>query len=212
MTTILFVALATHDADGGYRATFPDLPDCAVQAPDLAQLLLAARQTLSAALQRIADAGDTWPGPTPIEKIGPTPGVIPLLVDVSVDDTPIRVNISLGERLVQRLDAAAEAKGMTRSGYIAQAVRVALGERGPAPDFDAATRRLQDEFRTLARRVNESLGPGSSFARRMTELDEQIYEGVRNAADSVSAAMARRRDASKAAGGETAPPAPPPAA
>jgi predicted RNase H-like HicB family nuclease len=211
MTTILFVALATHDADGGYRATFPDLPDCAVQAPDLAQLLLAARQTLSAALQRIADAGDTWPGPTPIEKIVPTPGAIPLLVDVSVDDTPIRVNISLGERLVQRLDAAAEAKGMTRSGYIAQAVRVALGERGPAPDFDAATRRLQDEFRTLARRVNESLGPGSSFARRMTELDEQIYEGVRNAADSVSAAMARRRDASKAAG-DTAQPEPPPAA
>jgi predicted RNase H-like HicB family nuclease len=210
MTTILFVALATHDADGGYRAAFPDLADCTVQAPDLAQLLLAARQRLSAELQRIADAGDTWPGPTPIEKIGLTPGVIPLLVDVSVDDTPIRVNISLGERLVQRLDAAAEAKGMTRSGYIAQAVRVALGERGPAPDFDAATRRLQDEFRTLARKVNESLGPGSSFARRMSELDEQIYEGVRSAADSVSAAMARRRDASKA--GETAQPEPPPAA
>jgi predicted RNase H-like HicB family nuclease len=212
MTTILFVALATADANGGYRATFPDLPDCTVQAPDLAQLLLGAREALSAHLQRIADSGETWPKPTPIEQIASTPGVIPLLVDVSVDDTPVRVNISLGERLLQRLDAAAEAKGMTRSGYIAQAVRGSLGERGGAgPDFDAATRRVQDELRTLMRKVNDSVGPGSAFARRMADLDDQIYEGVRNAADSVSAAMARRREASRSAA-EATRQEPPPAA
>jgi predicted RNase H-like HicB family nuclease len=210
MSTILFVALATADDGGGYRATFPDLPDCTVQAPDLAQLLASARQALGERLQRTADAGDTWPQPTPIEKISLTPGVFPLLVDVTVEDTPVRVNISLGERLLQRLDAAAEAKGMTRSGYIAQAVRVSLGERGPAPDFEAATRRLQDELRTVVRKINDSLGPNSAFSRRMTEIDEQIHEGVRNAADSVSAAMARRREANRAAA--AASPQPPPGA
>jgi predicted RNase H-like HicB family nuclease len=210
MTTVLFVALATADARGGYSATFPDLPECAVTAPDLAELVVGARQALGAFLQRTADAGESWPQPTPIEKMSLAPGVIPLLVDVAVEDTPVRVNISLGERLLQRLDAAAEAKGMTRSGFIAQAVRVSLGERGPAPDFDAATRRLQDELRTLGRRINDSIGPGSAFGRRMAELDEQIFEGVRNAADSVSAAMARRRDASKAAA-EPGRPEPPPA-
>jgi|SRR6185312_3348317 len=212
MTTILFVALASADATGGYRASFPDLPDCAVQAPDLAQLLLGARETLSAQLQRIADAGETWPKPTPIEQIALTPGVIPVLVDVSVEDTPVRVNISLGERLLQRLDAAAQAKGMTRSGFIAQAVRVSLGERGAAPDFDAATRRLQDELRSLVRKVNDSVGPNSAFGRRMAELDDQIYEGVRNAADSVSAAMARRREANRAAAEAARHEPPPPAA
>jgi len=199
MSTILFVALAASDPAGGYRATFPDAPDCVVTAPDIAELLLSARHALAAHLRRIADAGEAWPKPTPIEDIPLPPKVIPLLVDMSVEDPPVRVNVSLGERLVQRLDAAAEARGMTRSGFIAQAVRVSLGERGPANDFDTATRRLQDELRTLGRRINDSIGPGSPFSRRMTELDDQVYEGVRKAADSVSAAMTRRRDANRAA-------------
>jgi predicted RNase H-like HicB family nuclease len=210
MTSVLFVALATAE-EGGYRATFPDFPQCVVQAPDLAELLVGARRALAANLQRTADAGETWPKPTPIEQMSLAPGVIPVLVDVAVEDTPIRVNISLGERLLQRLDAAAEAKGMTRSGFIAQAVRVSLGERGPAPEFEAATRRLQDELRTLARKVNDSIGPGSTFGRRMAELDDQIYDGVRSAADSVSAAMTRRREARKAAA-DSARREPPPAA
>lgn len=199
MTPILFVALATPDAAGGYRATFPDLPECVVNAPDLAELLVASRQALAVQLQRIADGGETWPKPTPIEQMTLGAGVIPLLVDIAVDDTPVRVNISLGERLLRRLDTAAEAKGMTRSGFIAQAVRVSLGERRLSPEFDQATRRLQDELRTLVRRVNDSIGPSSTFGRRMAELDDQLYEGVRNAADSVSAAMARRREANAAA-------------
>jgi predicted RNase H-like HicB family nuclease len=208
MNTLLFVALATAEPGGGYRASFPDVPECVVTAGDLAELLLAARQALAAHLQRTADAGDVWPKPTSIETIPPTPGVIPLLVDVAVDDPPVRVNISLGERLVQRMDAAAEARGMTRSGFIAQAVRVSLGERGPANDFDAATRRLQEELSTLGRKINDSIGPGSAFSRRMSELDDQVYEGVRKAADSVSAAMTRRREASKSAGAADAEPPP----
>ena len=109
----------------------------------------AARRTPGAA-RRTCNSGPTAASlaePTPIEQLSLTPGVIPVLVDVTVEDTPVRVNISIGERLLQRLDAAAEAKGMTRSGFIAQAVRVSLGERGLAPEFEAATRRLQDELR-----------------------------------------------------------------
>ena len=88
---------------------------------------------------------------------------------------------------------------MTRSGFIAQSVRVSLGDRGPANDFDAATRRLQDELRTLGRKINDSIGPGSPFSRQMADLDNQLYDGVRKAADSVSAAMTRRREANRAA-------------
>jgi predicted RNase H-like HicB family nuclease len=199
MTTVLFVALAAVDPAGGYRASFPDVPDCVVSAPDVAQLLVGARQALADHLARVADAGEAWPTPTPIETIALTPGVIPLLVDITVEDTAVRINISLGERLLQRLDAAAEARGMSRSGFIAQAVRVSLGERGPALDFEAATRRMQDELMTLGRKISDSIGPTSAFARRMSDLDDQAYEGVRKAADSVSAAMSRRRDAARPA-------------
>jgi hypothetical protein len=204
MDTIVFVALAKAEPSGGYHASFPDVPDCDVRAGAIAELLPAARTEITARLHRLADAGEAWPTPTPVEEMTLPAGVIPLLVDVSVEDRPIRVNISLGERLVQRLDAAAETRGMTRSGFIAQAVRVSLGERGAAPEFDATARRLQDELESLGRKLNDSIGPGSAFSRRMSELDGQISDSVRRAADKVSAAMSRRREARAASDGPAA--------
>lgn len=200
MSTILFVAQVTGAQTSGYRARFPDFPDCQTEGRDLAELLVNARQVLTGRLQARSDAGEVWPAATPIEEIRAEPGVIAILVDVAVDDPPIRVNISLGERLVQRLDAAAQARGMTRSGFIAQSVRVSLGERtrGGA-DFDAASRRLQDELSSLGRKINESIGPDSAFSRRVADLDDRVFDGVRRAADSVSAAMTRRRGAAKPA-------------
>jgi predicted RNase H-like HicB family nuclease len=207
MNTLIFVASATSDPAGGYRAGFPDLPDCQVTAPDLARLLADARQALALRLRSASDAGEAWPAPTPIEQIVLETGAFPLLVDVAVDDRPIRVNVSLGERLVARLDAAAEARGMSRSGFIAQAVLVSLGERGAANDFEAATRKLQEELQSLGRKINDSIGPQSAFTRRMGALDDQVYEGVRKVADSVSAAMTRRRAARNVGAGPADPPA-----
>lgn len=204
MTTIIYVALVSGGQAQGYEADFHDLPDCAVSGSGLAELLIRARQALVERLEAFEAGGDVWPAATPIEQIPARAGVMPVPIDVSVDDPPIRVNISLGERLVQRLDAAATAGGMTRSGFIAKAVRVSLGEASQAQgDFDAVGRRLQDELSALGRRINDSIGPESAFTRRMNELDERLYEGVRKAADNVSAAMARKLDGAKTDGGET---------
>jgi hypothetical protein len=200
MSTLFFTALVTGDQGSGYRATIPDLPELVVSAPDLAVLHAEARRLTLERLQALLDAGDVWPTPTPIEQITISPGAWAMLIDVAVDDPPIRVNISLGERLVQRLDAAAEARGMTRSGFIAQAVRISLGEQPRAgAEFDAVGRRIQDELTALGRRINDSIGPESAFSRRMAELDDRVLDGVRRAADSVSAAVARRREAQRSA-------------
>jgi hypothetical protein len=201
MNTLIFTALVTGDQVSGYRAIVPDLADMVVEAPTLAALHAEARRLTLERLQALADAGDAWPTPTPAETIAVSPGAWAMLVDVAVDDPPIRVNISLGERLVQRLDAEAEARGMTRSGFIAQAVRISLGEQPRAgAELDAVGRRIQDEFAALGRRINESIGPESAFSRRMAELDDRMLEGVRRAADNVSAAVARRREAQRADG------------
>jgi predicted transcriptional regulator len=164
----------------------------------MAQLLATARQTVRDRLQALADAGEAWPSPTLLEAIETKDGARAVLIDVAVDDAPVRVNISVGEQLLSRLDAAAEARGMSRSGFIAQAVRVSLGERpAGSADFDVASRRVQDELSALGRKINDSIGPDSAFSRRMAEVDDLFYDGVRRAADSVSAAVSRRRRTSQ---------------
>lgn len=198
MNTLHFVALVRGDQASGYTATFPDLPQCSAQGRDVAELAIDARRAALDRLQALSEAGEAWPKATPLEQLAAEPGVIAVLIDVAVDDPPIRVNISLGERLVQRLDAAAEARGMTRSGFIAQSVRMNLGEQ-PRNDFEGAGRKPQDELTSLARKIHEAVGPNSNFEKRMAELDDRFYDGVRRAADSVSAAISRRRAASKVA-------------
>src|ERR1019366_9950988 len=107
MSTLLFVALVTGGQAMAYQARFPDIADCRAEGGDLGELLVKARQAVLDRLQALADAGETWPQPTPIEQVVAGPGEIAILVDVAVGDPPVRVNISLGERLVDRVDAAA---------------------------------------------------------------------------------------------------------
>ena len=198
MSVIVFIAGVVGDRSAGYKATFQDLPGLDAEGRDLPELFLNARQALTSKLESFEKDGEAWPVATPLEEIELTPGAIAIPVDVLVDDPPVRINISIGERLLQRLDAAANARSMTRSGFIAQSVRISLGETPPgSADLDAVGRRLQDELSSLGRRINDSIGPDSPFTRRMNELDDVVYDGVRKAADSVSAAMSRRRTAAK---------------
>jgi hypothetical protein len=199
MTTLIFVAEAARDPKLGYEASFPDFAGLTCQGADLVQLLTSARAAVLSRLQALTDAGESWPTPTPMGEAAPKAGSVAILVDVAVDDTPVRVNISIGERLLAQLDAQAEMRGMTRSGFIAQAVRASLGERaGVQSEFEDMGRRIQDELSSLGKRLNESIGPESTFSRRMVELDDYVFDGVRKAADSVSAAMAKRRSAAPA--------------
>jgi predicted RNase H-like HicB family nuclease len=198
MTTLVFTAIARGAQGAGYNATFPDLPGLSVSGSDIAELLTRARETLRADLQRRTDEGLDWPTATPLEQIAAEPGAIPFMVDIAVEDPAVRVNISIGERLLKRIDTAAEAAGMSRSGFIAAAARSALGERsGKAYDIDAVAKTLQEEWGQLGRKLTETLGPNSSFTRNLADLDNKVTESIRKAAEGVSSAMTRRMDAER---------------
>lgn len=193
MTTLIFVGLAQGSREAGYRARVPDLPGVTAEGADLALLLANARESVLKALQALTDQGGDWPAPTPLEAIPAQAGATPFLVDVAVDDQPVRVNISIGERLLKRIDQAAEARGMSRSGFIAEASKAALGEKGFGGDFESVARKLQDEWSVLGRKITDSLGPDSSFNRSMTDFDQRLTETIRKAAENVSSAMSRRK-------------------
>jgi predicted RNase H-like HicB family nuclease/predicted transcriptional regulator len=195
MNAAVYVAVAEAREAVGYTARFPDLADCVASGAHPAELLANARSALRAELQALADRAEEWPAPTRVEQVQLSPPQFTLLVDVEVEDTPVRVNISMGEQLLKKLDAAAEASGSTRSGFIAQAVRERLGEgRQRGADFEGAASRVQEELATMGRKIQESLGPDSAFSRSMTDLDIRLSDTIRKAADNISSAMERRRD------------------
>ena len=199
MTTILYPAIATPFPAGGYEARFPDLVGVTAHGSTMGDLLADARARLSDALKKLEGEGDSWPEASSLEaaRSGAGEGVV-LLIDIEVDDPPTRVNISIGERLLKRIDTAAQAGGMTRSGFLAHAARRSLGE-GDRPfaksniDLEAATKRMQEELSALGRKLNESLGPDSAFTKGVADLDQRVFERIQKAADSVSAAMEKRK-------------------
>ena len=202
MSSVIYPAIARREADGGYAATFPDLPGLTAAGPTQTDLLVHARAALQAQLERLAGDGEAWPEPSPIETLAVEPPATVLLVDASIEDAPVRVNISIGERLLKRMDEAAERRGMTRSGFIAEAARVALerdaGKPGwRAADVDAAASALQGELSAAARKLKDQFAPGSAFNRSMQELDDRVSDMIRRTADSVSAAVTRRQDGGK---------------
>ncbi|MHB8285181.1 MAG: type II toxin-antitoxin system HicB family antitoxin [Caulobacteraceae bacterium] len=179
MNTVIYVAEITGDDLSGYIAKFPDLPSLAIRASTMAQLLRDARTSLLRELANRENSGEDWPEPTSTAMLreGVATGALLMLIDVQVDDTPIRVNISIGERLLQRLDEAAGAQDMSRSGFIAAAVRRQLEYMA---GVEVSSQRLYDEVASVARHVTDAIGPSSTFGRAIAELDQRAIDGLRS--------------------------------
>jgi predicted RNase H-like HicB family nuclease len=189
MTLIVYPAFVTGDRASGYVAHFPDLPGLTAQAGSQGELLAAARDALHKRLEQLTTDGGEWPEPSELSGLGAHPegsAAGTLLVDVDVEDAPVRVNISIGERLLKRIDQAAEMRGMTRSGFIAAASRQALGE-GPFMQWDS--RKVQDSFAELGRTLNEKFGPDSEFYKGFNELERKVTRSAESFAQQVAASL-----------------------
>ena len=183
MAVAIYPALITGDITGGFKALLVDFPGVQAEAADIPVLLKLARERLHRLLAELDREGREWPAATAVEALAERQAAeraALMLIDVQVEETPVRVNISIGERLLRRLDGAAEAQNMTRSGYIAAAVRQRLGD----PEMDerpsgAGGQRLWEEMSELRRRLNEAIGPESAFGRTVADLDARALEGLR---------------------------------
>ena len=196
MTVVVYPAHVSAAEGGGLIARFPDFAELNCTAANPADLVLTAREALARELQRREAQGEDWPPAS--DALAPEPGASLLLVDVTVDDTPVRVTISLGERLLRRIDGDAEARSMTRSGYLALGARRLLEQASSEP---GAARNLQEEIAGLARRVNDTLGPDSPIGRTLAELDGFAMDGLRRVGSEMRSAMSprSRRGAAQAA-------------
>jgi predicted RNase H-like HicB family nuclease len=138
---IMRFPIVLHTDDGvRYGVTVPDLPGCFSAGDTLDEALENAREAIDLHLEGMAEDGEPLPEPCPVAEHQANPdyvGGVWAVVDVDVsryEGKAEKINITLPRNLIRRIDEAAKAGGFSRSGFLAEAARRALGhgkaERG----------------------------------------------------------------------------------
>src|SRR5437763_5271962 len=120
MTT--YVALIHKDADSDYGVSFPDLPGCVTAGSTIDEAMAMAREALALHIEGLLEDGEEVPSPTPPDAIDRDGAVAIAAIDVPDNTKVERVNITVPALSLQRFDAFAARRGMTRSGLFVEAV------------------------------------------------------------------------------------------
>ena len=127
-------AILEPDGKGGYGVVFPDFPGCVSAGADAEAAGHQAAEALTLHVEGMLEDDVELPAPSAPDAplpdwLADEPGVerwVRVLVPVSVPGKARRINVTLEESLLSRLDNAARANRMTRSAFLADAVRRAL--------------------------------------------------------------------------------------
>ena len=137
MATVHYPAIVER-AGTGYSVYFPDLAGCTSAGDTLQDAAIGAEEALSGHLAVSSEHGDDIPAPSDLDAIARDPEVeevVRLLVRGERPGRALRVQISMDEALLARIDRVAD----NRSAFLADAARVALRQmlRPEAGIFDA---------------------------------------------------------------------------
>jgi len=142
MAIALYLAVIER-TDDGFAVFFPDLA-CGGAGDSIEAAVADAEHGLAAHLDFAHESGVEVPPPTPIDRVEVEGGineVARILVRYEAPAQSVRLNITMDQSLLKRVDAAAEREGYTRSGFLAAAARRSLAETGPG--YDAGAKKTQ---------------------------------------------------------------------
>lgn len=134
---MIYPAYIHKDKNSAYGVTLPDFPGCFSAADTAENLPRMIQQAVEVAFE--GEDMDV-PAPSDIESLRHDhayTGGYWMLVEIDtrrVNPRAVRLNVSLPERLVRRIDEYARAHGATRSGFLAEAARRSM-------DADSSTGR-----------------------------------------------------------------------
>lgn len=127
MATVHYPAIIERAGDG-FSVFFPDLPGCTSAGATIHEAALNAEEALAGHLAVSVQHGDPVPAPSEMDAVERDPEVDEVARVLVRGDRPgraVRINISLDEGLVAAIDRVAP----NRSGFLAEAARVALAAR-----------------------------------------------------------------------------------
>ena|ERR1700757_3142043 len=127
-----YVAVVEKEVDSAFGVWFPDVKGCFSAGDSLDEAATNAAAALRQHVEALESAGRNVAAARSVDavlrdkdvkasvKAGALLFAVPLLADAG---RTVRINVSLDKALVDQIDEAASARGLTRSAFIAQAAR-----------------------------------------------------------------------------------------
>ena len=126
---VTYFAIVHHDQGSSYGVQFPDLPGCFSAADRLEDLERLSREALALHLEGLIESGDEAPAvssPESIAKLKEARGGFLLAVTAEAPGKAIRINVTLPESTLRRLDSYAAKRGGNRSALLARGAELLM--------------------------------------------------------------------------------------
>lgn len=127
-----YIALIHKDPGSDYGVSFPDLPGCVTAGVDLDDARRMAEEALALHLAGMAEDEEAIPEPSSLEAVmadRENRDAVAILVKAPPGTAKaVRVNMTLPEDELEQIDKFAAEHGYTRSGFLLQAAKKAIGE------------------------------------------------------------------------------------
>jgi predicted RNase H-like HicB family nuclease len=127
-----YIGLIHKEPDSDYGVSFPDFPGCVTVGTTLDKARALAHEALAFHIEEMVEDGALIPEPSSLDEVMADPenrdGVAILVAAPEATSKAVRVNITLPEDVLRQIDRHAERHAFTRSGFLAQAARRAMGE------------------------------------------------------------------------------------
>ncbi|MCO6186831.1 type II toxin-antitoxin system HicB family antitoxin [Rhizobium sp. L1K21] len=122
-----YIALIHKEDGSDYGVSFPDFPGVVTAGTDLDDARAMASEALAFHVDGLIEDGEAIPEPSTLEAVMADMGnreAVAVLIPLKTESKKaVRLNITLPEDVLNDIDAFANAHGLSRSGFLAQAAR-----------------------------------------------------------------------------------------
>ncbi len=130
MITRQYIGLIHKEATSDFGVSFPDFPGVVTAGTSLDDARSMAEEALALHVEGLTEDGDPIPEPSTLDDVMADPDNkdgVAILVGVKTEAPKcIRVNVTLPEDILDRIDRYADKEGLTRSAFLARAAKRAL--------------------------------------------------------------------------------------
>ncbi len=120
-----YIAIIHKDPDSDFGVSFPDFPGCISAGRNLDEARAGAAEALSLHVEGMVEDGEALPEPSTLETVMQDPanqGGVAFLVEIGMlEQRAVRINVSLPENVLKRIDAFTKRVGFSRSAFLARA-------------------------------------------------------------------------------------------